>query len=90
VGIIEDTEFQDDVVIMQPGDLVVIFSDGVTDMENPTEENYGEERLLALVEANRNLPAQDLVELIRDQVGKHAAGAAPFDDVTVVAIKRTE
>ena len=84
VGITEDAKYGDDVVIMQPGDLVVIFSDGVVDMENPGEEHYGEKRLLALVEANRNLSARDLVELIRDQVAKHAAGAPPFDDVTVV------
>ena len=89
VGIIDDFDFEDDVLIMQPGDLVVVFSDGVTDMENPAEENFGERRLMDLVLAHRHLGAGDLVDLIRGQVAKHAEGADPLDDVTVMVIKRS-
>jgi len=90
VGILKEVEYEDEVVLLQPGDLVVIFSDGVTDMANPAEEYYGEERLLALVRAHRHQGTRDLVDLIRRQVREHAARAAPADDVTVVAVKRTE
>jgi serine phosphatase RsbU (regulator of sigma subunit) len=89
VGIIDDFDFEDDVLIMQPGDLVVVFSDGVTDMENPAEENFGERRLMDLVLAHRHLGAGDLVDLIRGQVAKHAESADPLDDVTVMVIKRS-
>jgi serine phosphatase RsbU (regulator of sigma subunit) len=87
-GVLEHFDYEDDIVILQPGETVVIFSDGVTDMENSAEEPFGEDRLVQLVEANRDCTATELVQRIIDEVRDHAGGAERFDDVTVVVIKR--
>ena len=88
VGILEEFEYEDDIVILQPGDMVVIFSDGVTDMINARDDAYGEERLENLFPAGRDLSAQKFVDLIISEVKKHAGNEPAFDDVTVMVIKK--
>jgi len=88
VGILEEFEYEDDIVILQNGDMVVIFSDGVTDMINSRDEAFGEKGLEKILDSNRELPAKELVELIISDVNKHAGSEPAFDDVTVVVIKK--
>ncbi|MEN8007987.1 MAG: GAF domain-containing SpoIIE family protein phosphatase [Candidatus Krumholzibacteriota bacterium] len=88
VGILEEFDYEDDIVILQPGELVVVFSDGVTDMINNEDEAFGEGRLEDLLGNNLGLEARDLVELIIAEVKKHAGDEPAFDDVTVVIIKK--
>jgi len=88
VGILEEFDYQDDIVILQPGDTIVVFSDGVTDMINSQDEAFGEKRLENILTANRELSAKELVDLILAEVQKHAGGEAAFDDVTLVVLKK--
>lgn len=88
VGILEEFSYDDDIVILQPGDMIVIFSDGVTDMINGQDEAFGEKRLEEILNANQDLAAQDLVNLIIAAVQDHAGDEPAFDDVTVMIIKK--
>jgi sigma-B regulation protein RsbU (phosphoserine phosphatase) len=74
-------------VSLHAGDLLVVYSDGVTEAESPSGEEYGEERLIGCLSENRGQPAQLLVRTIVDSVNQFSHGAR-FDDVTVVAIRR--
>jgi sigma-B regulation protein RsbU (phosphoserine phosphatase) len=87
VGILEEFDYEDDVFMMQPGDMVVIFSDGVTDMNNAAGEYFGEDRLRDLAERSRDLPAQDLVVLDRDQ-GVRAEPCQTLDEGGIVDASR--
>lgn len=88
VGILEEFTYEDDIVILKPGDTIVIFSDGVTDMINAQDDAYGEQRLQKLLDSSQELPAQELVDLILTEVQGHAGNEPAFDDVTVVVVKR--
>ena len=88
VGILEEFNYEDDIVILQPGDMVVIFSDGVTDMINANDEAFGENRLEELLDTSREMSAQELVDLIISEVKKHSGGEPAFDDVTVMVLKK--
>jgi sigma-B regulation protein RsbU (phosphoserine phosphatase) len=88
VGILEEFDYEDDIVILEPGELLVVFSDGVTDMINTEDEAFGEDRLQELLNRNRDLAAKDLVALIIAEVQDHAGDEPAFDDVTVVIIKK--
>jgi len=88
VGILEEFEYEDDIVILQPGEMVVIFSDGVTDMVNSRDEAFGEKGLEDILNGNRGLSSQQLVDLIISEVQKHADSQPAFDDVTVVVLKK--
>ncbi len=88
VGILEEFKYEDDIVILQPGDMIVIFSDGVTDMINDLDEAFGENRLENLLNTSREMSARELVDLIISEVKKHAGNEPAFDDVTVVILKK--
>jgi len=73
-------------VSLDPGDTLVVYSDGVTEAEAPSGEEFGEERLVGCLRDNRGQSAQSLVECIVDRVGEFSRGSR-HDDVTVVAIR---
>ena len=74
---------------MKPGDVLVIYSDGITDAENKTEEPFGAERLTELIGQHVNGSARNLVNNVMDGVNAHAGGAPQFDDLTLLVVKRT-
>ncbi len=71
-----------------PGDVLVLYTDGVTDAVAPSGARFGEPRLLATLEAARGGTAHDVVASIRDGVENFRQTMEPADDVTVVAIGR--
>lgn len=75
---------------MAPGQLVVIFSDGVTDATNAAGVAFGEKRLRAAIVENHNRRAQEIVEAVVSAVVEYAGSQPQFDDVTVVAVKRRQ
>ena len=73
---------------LAPGDLVLFYTDGVTDARDATGERFEEQRLFAAVEAARGGTAQDVVDAVAGAVDRFQGDAEPADDVTIVAIRR--
>lgn len=73
---------------MEPGDVLVFFSDGVTEAANAADEDFGEARLAELVRGLRDKPAAEIGAAIREAVRRHLDGSPALDDVTVVVVKR--
>lgn len=71
----------------QPGDVFILFSDGLIDARNIAGELFGRDRIEKIVAENADKSAEDLVEILFTAVGTHAAGVEAFDDETVVAFK---
>jgi len=88
IGIIEEAEYIDETIAMMPGDLLFIFSDGVTDVLNAAEEPFGEARLLQVLNKANGLPAHQLIESVKEALESHAGAQPPFDDVTIVVVRR--
>ena len=88
LGLFADTEYEESKTKMNPGDLLLIFSDGVTDATDKKDETFTEERLKKLVTANHHLQPNDLLQLICDEVQKFVGNAPQFDDITLIIIKR--
>ena len=72
-------------VSLEPGDRIVIFSDGVTEASDPDGEMFGEERLIEAVEGCSSLPAEDLPRRVLDEVTRFVGGSPQQDDITVIA-----
>ena len=77
-------------VQLEPGDCVLLYTDGVTDaaLDASPDERFGQERLQALVEVHHRAPAAALVAALDQALQDYISPAGPFDDVTVVAIRR--
>jgi len=82
-GLFDGAIYGESCISMQPGDLLVACSDGVTEPENNSGE-FGEERLIALIQENRDLPLSRIGKVVTDAVAEWIGGAEQPDDVTVV------
>jgi len=88
LGILDIAQYPEERTKFGPGDLLVIYSDGVTEANSTTEEEYGEERLIEVLTRHRNEPADTIVKAVMDSVAQFALGAPQADDITVVVAKR--
>lgn len=88
LGIIETESYEATDIILAPGELLVGFSDGITEAMNGLGEPYGDDRFLELLQGNIHRSAADLVAVIEQSVDAYAAGAPQADDMTLLLIKR--
>jgi serine phosphatase RsbU (regulator of sigma subunit) len=70
-------------VQLEPGDVLTIYTDGITEAANHVEEEFGEERLLQVLQANKNLPASALMQKVLASVQKFSPGEQG-DDLTLI------
>jgi serine phosphatase RsbU (regulator of sigma subunit) len=87
VGLLEGLKFGVEQVALAPGDLLLAFTDGVTDARGADGTTYGEARLEAAASQASSRPST-LLERIEADLGQHTAGAEPFDDITMLALGR--
>ena len=87
IGILPDAQFSNTVLALKRGDILTLFTDGVTEQENESGEDFSVERLKQIVLSNESEPATALVEHIAEAVSIYAQGTEQADDLTVVAVK---
>ena len=88
LGFFAGAEFAQHAVYLEPGDFVVLYTDGVTEALNTAEQEFGEERLRRLLLDHRDASAEDIASALGRAVAAFAGEAAPSDDVTFVIAKR--
>jgi sigma-B regulation protein RsbU (phosphoserine phosphatase) len=88
LGILPLAVYKEARMTLNPGDTLVLFTDGVTEAADPSDEEYGEARLAALVTSMKNRPSEEIVEAIHSAVGAFTQGAPAADDITVVVARR--
>jgi sigma-B regulation protein RsbU (phosphoserine phosphatase) len=75
---------------LHPGDLIALFSDGVTEAQDENENEFGEERLANFMLPIRSEPAEALVEKVFLEIDRFAGSAPQYDDITLFIIKKTQ
>jgi sigma-B regulation protein RsbU (phosphoserine phosphatase) len=88
LSFLEGVSYDESCVKLGPGDLLVVYSDGITDALSGLDEPYGEPRLLSFIKENASLSAPELIEKIITDVKNHAGDRPQFDDMTLVVVKR--
>lgn len=86
IGMFDFAEFQAGAAQLEPGDLLVLYSDGVTEAVNPTGDMFGDQRLRDTLKNFKGDSAQDLLEVVLAAVRAFTAGFAQADDITVVTL----
>jgi phosphoserine phosphatase RsbU/P len=89
LGILAQARYEKRTCRLAPGDVVVLFSDGVTEASRPdVDEEFGEDRLAQTLAELRSDSAQFIIDSINQRVQDFTSGAPPADDITLVVAKR--
>lgn len=87
VGLFEFAPYSADTVELKPGDTMVLYSDGVTEAHNVAGDEFGEARLVEVVEKHHRSSADVVLEQIVNAVTEFARGAEQYDDITAHVVK---
>ncbi len=89
LGAFENSVYQESYLGIGPGDVLLLYTDGVTENFNDLGEEFGMERLLELVSSHRHLHAKEMASLLQEQILDFAADKTIQDDFTLVVLKST-
>ena len=89
LGAVENREYFSRTLSIGSGDVIVMYTDGVTESINAKEELFGEERLNAIIRKTARLSAQEILDRILSGVREFAGDMPQFDDITLLVIKGT-
>jgi sigma-B regulation protein RsbU (phosphoserine phosphatase) len=72
---------------MRPGDLLVGFTDGISEAMNPAEDEWGEEKMIEAIRERINLSSEEMLRYLIEEADRFAAGAKQHDDMTLIVVK---
>ncbi len=87
IGLMDFAPFTEGTIDIREGDVLLGFTDGISECMNRGEEEWGEDRLIPVLRAGRDLAAKDLVHRIMTEADAFAAGAKQHDDMTLIVMK---
>lgn len=87
VGAIEEAVYRIETLTLEPGDCLVLYSDGIPDAQDEDGERFGVDRLRALLQGNERSP-DGLFEYVLSALEEHIGTSAPYDDVTLMIVSR--
>jgi sigma-B regulation protein RsbU (phosphoserine phosphatase) len=90
IGIMPDAVFSEQVLDVAVGDLVLVYSDGLSEAVNESEEMFGDDGVRSLTERLHGLPAAQVGNAILEELGRFVGGARPFDDLSFAVLRRVE
>jgi phosphoserine phosphatase RsbU/P len=90
VGLLEDAVYVQGSVRLRPGDILVAYTDGISEAMNVDDEEWGEERLVEAIQTGRGDSAQELLEHLFEAATLFAGAAPQHDDMTLVVLRAFE
>jgi sigma-B regulation protein RsbU (phosphoserine phosphatase) len=87
LGMMPNIVYESETLELSVGDSIVLFTDGVTEAKNPEDDEYGEDRLIQLLQNPIKYDTQTLIENIVESINDFARGAPQSDDVTIVGLE---
>lgn len=83
----EDMPYKKHQVTLGSGDKIFLYTDGVTEAEKSDHEQYGDDRLLARIDASKDKSPQEIIKDVRDDIDEFVESAEQFDDITMMCIR---
>jgi len=88
LGFLDDFEFTQSRFFFKENDILVIYTDGVTEAMNKDEEEFGLEPLKKIILNNKDNSTQDIEKAVLEQLKNHSKGFEQMDDITLIVLKR--
>ncbi len=89
IGVLEDAEYEEEVMQLQPGAQVVLYTDGVNEAANPEGEQFGTQRILGILSENHTAKGHGVegsIQALRKGLIEFSKGKGQLDDITIVGI----
>jgi phosphoserine phosphatase RsbU/P len=87
VGLLPDAPYTEQSLTLEPGDLLILYTDGISEAMTSDDEEWGEDRMIVSASAVRNKPAEDVLRAMFADADKFTAGAPQHDDMTVLVLQ---
>jgi sigma-B regulation protein RsbU (phosphoserine phosphatase) len=87
VGLFKPAKYSHATVELKPGDVMVLFTDGISEAMNAADEEWGEERLIECTRLCSDRPALEMINILMRDADAFAAGAPQHDDMTILVVK---
>lgn len=87
VGLLPSAPYSEQSLVLQPGDLLVLYTDGISEAMTREDEEWGEERMIAAARASLNKPANEVLDDLFAAADAFTAGAPQHDDMTLLVLK---
>jgi serine phosphatase RsbU (regulator of sigma subunit) len=88
LGILDDVNWYQKQTRLAPGDVMVLYTDGITDAENADQAFYGLDRLMNVVQTGSRLSAANLLEAMIQDLHQFTGDTAQFDDIALMILQR--
>ena len=88
LGVLPDTDYEEHAIFLEPGDLIVFYTDGVTEVNDGSGREFGQEGLIRALKEHRDSSSRDIHRNLIEQVRGYASPDHVFDDLTVVVLKK--
>ncbi len=89
LGMFPSVSYDVEQVTVERDETVVLYTDGITDTRNGANQEFGEDKLINLLKKSAKKPAAEIVSKLNSELGAHSSGVDPFDDMTLIVLKRT-
>ena len=86
-GLSDESRYLEQTLKFNPGDIIVLYTDGVTEAVNAKDELFGEERLRTIISRNWNLSSEGITKTILDEIEQFSSGEPQSDDITLLVVK---
>ncbi|MCP4156709.1 MAG: PP2C family protein-serine/threonine phosphatase [bacterium] len=86
-GFVEEAQYDNETLSLQSGDIIIAFTDGVPEVENPEGEEYGEDAVIEYIKEHRHLNAEELTQSLYKTINDFSQGTKFRDDFTLLILK---
>ncbi len=90
IGVLDDVEYEEHSMELVIGDVLVLYTDGITEAKNLAGEMFGERRLEKVIKQNCQRSAREILDAIYNAVYEHSMGVTQYDDITTIVMKVTD
>lgn len=87
IGMLDDVAYREQTITLEPGDILLLYTDGIIEARNPAGQQFGETRLKNLLAEHPTLPADQLSQRIYKRVQQHIDTAEQHDDITLLLLR---
>jgi sigma-B regulation protein RsbU (phosphoserine phosphatase) len=88
LGIIDNFQYESGKINLEKDDSIILYTDGITEAQNPDDDEFGEDKLKEIIKNNINVSGKEIIDIILKEIDVFAGSNRQYDDETLIIIER--